>query len=469
MASMVCGVRRVVAGMAASVLVGAVSMGASAQGAVAVPPRLAAPIEVDGERLAVPTPAQAAWQALEVGMFIHIAPQTWQDSEWDNLQTPASAMDPAKLDTDQWVRVAESMGAMYIVFVAKHEGGFCWWPTKTTEYCVRNAAWRGGKGDVLADLSASCKKRGMKLGVYLSPQDKTHAVGVGGKAKDPAKQGEYERIFREQLTEVLTGYGEVMEVWFDGSLVFDVGDILEKHAPNAVVFQGPQATIRWVGNEDGEAPYPAWNAVDSTKKKWGDYVGDNGDPKGDRWLPNECDARLRATWFWRTDNEKTIKSLEKLVEMYEASVGRGGVLLLNNTPDRSGLIPEADAARCREFGEAIRATYGTAISRTSGKGRELVTQPSAPVEIDRIVIQEDIAGAAGEGGGGGERVRKYEVDGLIDGTWKTIARGQSVGHKRIERLSEPVRVEAVRLRVLESVGEPAITNLSLHRLRGVAR
>lgn len=466
MANVARDVRRFLAGLTARLLVVALAFDTSAQVPGVVPPRLAAAIEVDGQRLAVPTAAQAAWQALEVGMFIHLGPQTWQDSEWDNLQTPASAMDPARLDTDQWVRVAESMGARYIVFVAKHEGGFCWWQTKTTEHSVRNAAWRGGQGDVLGDLAKSCKARGMKLGVYLSPQDKTHGVGVGGKAKDPAKQGEYERLFREQLVEVLSKYGEMMEVWFDGSLVFDVGDILEKHAPEAVVFQGPQATIRWVGNEDGVAPYPAWNAVDGTKKKWGDYVGDDGDPRGDRWLPNECDARLRATWFWRTDNEKTVKSLDKLVEMYEVSVGRGGVLLLNNTPDRSGLIPEADAARCREFGEAIRETYGTAISSTSGRGRELVTQPSAPVEIDRVVIQEAISGAAG---GGGERVRRYEVDALIDGVWKRIAAGESIGHKRIERLSERVRVEAVRLRVLESVGEPVITNLSVHRLRGVER
>lgn len=257
---------------------------------------VAALAQPDPALLARPTPAQARWHDLEVGMFIHIAPQTWQDSEWDNLGTPLSTINPDKLDTNQWADIAVSMNAKYIVFVAKHEGGFCWWQTDTTDFSIKHSPWREGKGDVLADLAASCKARGLGLGVYLSPQDKKHAVGVGGKAKDPAKQAEYEQVFRTQLTELLTRYGDMMEVWFDGSLVFDVGDILMAHAPNAVVFQGPQASIRWVGNEDGHAPYPAWNAVKFGAKKWGDYTAADGDPSGDRWLPNECDARIRATW-----------------------------------------------------------------------------------------------------------------------------------------------------------------------------
>ena len=318
-------------------------------------PQLADPITVDGHALAVPTKAQAAWQDMEVGMFVHVAPQTWQDQESDDLSTPLSAINPEKLDTDQWAAVAKSMGAKYIVFVAKHEGGFCWWQTDTTDFSVKNTAWRGGKGDVLADLSKSCQKAGLKLGVYLSPQDRKHAVGIGGKAKDPAKQGEYEKLYRQQLTEVLTRYGSMCEVWFDGSLVFDVGDILEAHAKDAAIFQGPQATIRWVGNEDGVAPINAWNAVKSGTKKWGDYTGADGDLGGDRWLPNECDARMRATWFWETGNAGTLKTVAQLMDMYEKSVGRGGLLLLNNTPDRSGLIPEEDAARAEEFGAEVRA------------------------------------------------------------------------------------------------------------------
>lgn len=421
------------------------------------PPSLAPPIHVDGVALAVPTPAQAAWHDLEVGMFIHIAPQTWQDRETDDLSTPLSAINPHRLDTDQWADVASRMGAKYIIFVAKHEGGFCWWQTDTTDFSVRNTPWLGGKGDVLADLSTSCREYGIKLGVYLSPQDRKHGVGIGGKAKDESRQAEYESLFRRQLVEVLTRYGEMIEVWFDGSLVFDVGDILKQHAPDAVVFQGPQATIRWVGNEDGIAPDPAWNAVKSPVdggKKWGDYTADDGDPAGDRWLPNECDARIRATWFWRTDNLHTLKSVEQLMDMYEKSVGRGGVLLLNNTPDRTGLIPDEDAARSEQFGEAVARAYSRPIAQASGKGMELSVS-IARRQVNRVMIMEDITR--------GERVRRYVVEGRDgDGDWKVLSRGTAIGHKKIDGFPD-AWVTSVRLRVEESVGVPIFRKLSVHK------
>lgn len=392
-------------------------------------------------------------------MFIHLAPQTWQDSEWDSGKTALTEINPDQLDTEQWASVAQAMGARYIVFVAKHEGGFCWWPTAATDYSVKSIPWRGGKGDVMADLAASCRKRGLGLGVYLSPQDKHFGAAVGGKTKDPARQGEYEAMFRTQLTELLTGYGDMMEVWFDGSLVFDVGDLVEKHAPRAVVFQGPRASIRWVGNEEGIAPYPAWNAVKFGTKKWGDYTAEDGDPAGDRWLPNECDARIRATWFWHSDNEDTLKTVPQLMEMYDKSVGRGAVLLLNATPDRTGLIPKADAARAAEFGAEVLRQFETPLASTSGKGSEVVVQPSAAATIDRAVIMEDIRQ--------GERVRRYVLEGEVGGEWKVLVEGSAIGHKRIDRFV-PAAVTRVRLRVLEAVGEPVIRTLAVYRAAGEA-
>ena len=405
--------------------------------------------------LARPTPQQAAWHDLELGMFIHMGPQTWQDSESDRMNVDPAAMNPAKLDTDQWVRTAEAVGARYIVFVAKHEGGFCWWQTETTDFGVRNATWRSGKGDVLADLAASCRKRGIKLGVYLSPADRKHGVGVGGRAADPARQPEYEKLFRQQLTEVLSRYGEMAEVWFDGSLVFDVGDLLTRYAPNAVVFQGPQASIRWVGNEDGVAPYPAWNAVVFPKagKKWGDYTAADGDPNGNRWLPNECDARIRSTWFWRTDNANTLKSVDQLMDMYYKSVGHGAVLLLNQTPDRTGLIPEADARRGAEFGAEIRRRLGTPRTETLAMGAEVNLDVKGGGPIDHVVIMENIAV--------GERVRSYVVEGMVNGAWQQLAAGTAVGHKKIDRIA-PVTVTRVRLRILDAVGTPEIKRIAVY-------
>ena len=196
-----------------------------------------------GGELARPTPEQVAWHDMELEMFIHFAPSTWQDTQHDNLSTPLSAINPEQLDTEQWADVAVAMGAKQIVFVAKHVGGFCWWQTDTTDYSVKNTPWRGGQGDVMKDLAESCRKRGLKLGVYLSPADGKHSVGVGGRAKVPAEQENYNRIYRQQLTELLSRYGEISEVWFDGSNTVPVGDILQKYAPHAMIFQGPQATI----------------------------------------------------------------------------------------------------------------------------------------------------------------------------------------------------------------------------------
>jgi alpha-L-fucosidase len=387
-------------------------------------------------------------------MFLHFAPQTWRDSEFDDGTFPAGKIDPTALDCEQWADVAVASGAKYVVFVAKHEGGFCWWPTATTDYSVKASPWRGGKGDLVKEFSEACRRRGLAFGVYLSPQDKRHGALIGGRTKDASRQADYERMFRTQLTELLTGYGDLAEVWFDGSLVFDVGDLLRAHAPNAVVFQGPQASIRWVGNEEGFAPENSWNAVRFGKKPWGDYTAEDSDPNGDRWLPIECDARLRNTWFWRTDNEAKVKTLAQLMEMYEASVGRGCNLLLNQTPDRTGRIPEVDARRAAEFGAEIKRRYGIAAADTSGKGREFVVQPSAPLELGAVVLQEDLAG--------GERVRAFVVEGQTNGAWKELARGTAVGWKRIVKTPR-TKVEAVRVRVLEAVGEPVLTRLAVHR------
>ncbi|MCB9844808.1 MAG: alpha-L-fucosidase [Phycisphaeraceae bacterium] len=428
-------------------------MGAATAGAFLVGVMTGQPV-TQTRVLPRPTPEQAAWHDHEVSMFIHFAPNTWQDLEYDDLSTPLDQIDPSGLDTEQWVDVAEAMGAEHIIFVAKHVGGFCWWQTDTTEYSVGHAAWRGGTGDVMRDLAESCRRRGMGLGVYLSPADRSQGVGVGGRADDPGAQAAYESLFREQLTELLTRYGDIMEVWFDGSLVFDVGDILDTHAPHAIVFQGPRASIRWVGNEDGVAPYPCWNGARFDPKTWGTLTAADGDPGGLRWLPSECDARMRNTWFWRTDNAHTLKSVEQLMDMYHQSVGHGAVLLLNHTPDPSGRIPEADAARAAEFGAEVRRRYGRPIVETVGRGNRVELFPSAPVEIDAVITQEDITL--------GERVREYVIEGLTADGWIELARGSAIGHMKIDRFA-PRRVAQVRLRVLRSAGEPVIRRLAMFR------
>ena len=406
-----------------------------------------------GEKLARPTPEQAAWHDCEIGMFLCLDPCTWQDLEYDDHSTPLEKINPAKLDTDQWVATAEAMGAKYIVFVAKHTGGFCWWQTETTDYGVRNTPWRDGKGDVMKDLAESCRKRGMKLGVYLSPADAKFGAGGVGRCKTPEAQQRYDKIFRQQLTELLSRYGEMFEVWFDGSSITDVGDILKQYCPKAMIFQGPYATIRWVGNEDGVAPYPNWNSLPLARAKSGVSTGPEGNPDGDAWLPNECDARIRSTWFWNTKNANTLKSVDQLMSMYYQSVGRGAVLLLNMTPDTTGLMPVADVRRAEEFGAEIRRRFGKSIAETSGRGELVELDLGRPTRIDHVVTMENILG--------GERVREYVVEGLADGQWQELCRGSSIGHKKIDQFA-PTEVSKIRLRVVKSAAEPRIRKLTAY-------
>jgi len=417
-------------------------------------PNLARAMHTSGpeRKLAVPTPEQTVWQDLEIGMFVHFAPNTWQGREYDDLSTPLSAINPAQLDTDQWAECALGLGAKYIVFVAKHVGGFCMWQTETTSYGIRNTPWRNGKGDVMADLSHSCRKRGLKLGVYLSPRDDNFGAGTGGQCKAPEMQTAYNALYRRQLTELLTRYGEMVEIWFDGSLVTPVDDILKECAPHAMIFQGPCATIRWVGNEDGFAPYPAWNAVSKSAAESGVATATQSDPNESVWLPFEADVSIRRPdWFWSTQNQRNLLSLDQLLEIYYRSVGHGAQLLLNIPADRRGLLPDADAARAREFGDEIRRRFGQSVAETHGSGDFLTLSFPSPARIDHVILQEDCSA--------GQRVRAYRLEAKAQGNWQTLGTGAAIGHKRIQSFA-PTVADAVRFVATQSVGQAAIRRLA---------
>jgi len=403
--------------------------------------------------LALPTPEQVAWQNLELQTFIHFGPLTWRENSADKHFVTPAEMKPEKLDVEQWVAVAESMGARQIVFVAKHFHGFCWWQTQTTTYGVKELSWRGGKGDVMRDLSACCRRRGMRLGVYISPADDFQKVAVSGRCIDPARQAEYNEAYRQQLTELLTRYGEIGEVWFDGSNVIEMGDILKRYAPHAMVFQSKYATIRWVGNEEGFVPYPNWNAVSEAAAKSGVATGKDGDADGQVWLPTEVDVRMRRDWFWSPDNESSLKSVEELMAIYYRSVGNGASLLMNQTPDRTGLIPEPDVKRTAEFGAEIRRRFGQSVKETRGQGNTVELRFDRPAKIDHVVTMEDIAF--------GQRVREYRIEGLISKEWREIARGSSIGQKRIDPV-KPVEVSAIRWQCAKSVDTPKIIRLAVY-------
>jgi alpha-L-fucosidase len=398
-------------------------------------------------RLAVPSAAQRAWQELEIGMFVHFAPNTWQEKEYDDLSLAPGAVMPT-VEPAQWADTAVALGARYIVLVAKHAGGFCLWQTESTDYGIRGSPWRDGRGDVVAELAAACASRDLKLGVYLSPRDDKHGAGLSGRCATPEAQAEYDALYRRQLTELLTRYGPIAELWLDGSSVVPTGDLVAQHAPDAMVFQGPQATIRWVGNEDGFAPYPCWNALAAEDAGTGVATALHGDPEGDAWMPVEVDVSIRRpNWFWSTTNEKNLLPLDDLIEIYYRSVGRGAQLLLNLPPDRTGRIPAADAARAAEFGDEIRRRFGRPIADTPGLGRELLLSFAEPRRVDHVVLQEEV--------GQGERVRAWRLDGMAWERWQQIGAGSAIGHKRIV----PVRPDGytmLRLRVTDAVGDPVI-------------
>jgi alpha-L-fucosidase len=400
-----------------------------------------------------PTLDQLKWQDLEMGMFIHFAPNTWQGVEQDNLSTPLSEVKPKLLNTDQWASTAVDLGAKYIVFVAKHSGGFCMWQTETTKYSIGNTPWRGGHGDVLADVSASCRKFGLKLGVYVSPRDAKFGAGIGGLCKTPAQQKIYNAIYRRQLTEVLSRYGSMVEIWFDGSNVIPVGDILDRYARHAMIFQGPHATIRWAGNEDGFVPYPAWNSISVTDAKTGVATALNSDPNGSVWMPNEVDVSiLRPYWFWSETKQRNLLSLDAMVEIYYRSIGRGAQLLLNIPPDTTGLMPAEDVTRAKQFGKEIQRRFGKSVAETSGSGESVTLPLRAGSRVNTFLMQEDCSF--------GERVRQYKIEAREAGKWVTLGTGTAIGHKRIQPVS-PTNADAVRLVAVESAARPMIRRLAV--------
>jgi alpha-L-fucosidase len=419
------------------------------------PPILSA--QTAGTGIPLPSAPQLRWQNYEQTMFVHYNPTTWTNREYDDLSLPLSRMNPDKLSTDQWCEVAKSWGAKMILFVAKHTGGFCWWQTTTTEYGVSHIPWKKGKGDVLRMLSASCRKYGLDLGIYVYPGDEKWGAGIGsgGKTADPSKQEAYNQVFRQQLTEVLSLYGPIREVWFDGSCIIDVSDIIKKYASDAVVLQGPQATIRWVGNESGVAPYPNWYTVKSADLKTGVSTALHSDPGGDAYAPVEIDLPLLANgghkWFWAPGTDKLILTPQQLIDVYYRSVGRGAVMLLNSTPDTTGLIPESHVKAYKGLGEEITRRFGKPIKTISGKGNELILDFGKATLVNHAIIQEDLAS--------GQRIRKYVLEGFENGKWVPLSEGSSVGQKRIDPFRNKT-VFKIRIRVTESAGEPVIKSFS---------
>ena len=413
--------------------------------------------EIDDNRIAKPSAIQYEWHEQERIMFVCLDPCTWQGREYDDHSIPLDRINPAQLDTDQWCETAQLWGAKEILFVAKHTGGFCWWQTETTDYGIKDTPYKNGKGDVLKELSESCKKYGMNLGIYVYPGDDTWGAGIGsgGQTSDPSKQEAYNEVFRTQLTEVLSNYGEAIEVWFDGSCVIDVSDILKKYASNSVIFQGPHATLRWPGTESGKLFYPVWNSIKKEDMATGVSTQVHGDPNGDVWAPLETNTTLYDHyWFWSPKKAKKQKSLDDIMECYYKSVGYGSVFLLNSTPDTTGLIPKEDVAFYKTFGEEVDRRFKVPIAEINdSKGQLVELDITQHQRINHLITMEDYRE--------GQRVRAYTIEGYTGGKWVELFRGQSIGRKKIDYFEE-LELSKVRLKVTKSVGEPLIRKFAAY-------
>jgi alpha-L-fucosidase len=411
----------------------------------------------------LPTPQQIAWQAMELNAFVHFGPNTFTDVEWGDGRESPEDFQPTDLDCEQWVTTFKQAGFKGVILTAKHHDGFALWPSKYSNHTVARSSWRGGRGDLLKDLSEACRKHGLKFGLYVSPWDRNHPT---------YGTPEYNDVFVKMLEEVLTAYGPIFEVWFDGAngegpngkrQEYDWPRFIQTvrlHQPDAVIFSDAGPDVRWVGNEAGIAPERCWSMIPSGRYVPGTphykELGE-GREDGDLWVPAEADVSIRPGWFYHAAEDAKVKTPEQLVDLYEKSVGRNSLLLLNVPPDKRGRIAEPDVRSLLSFGATIRRTYGEALAAGAyelASGSFTAEFPS-PVTFDRVSISEDIAT--------GQRVKAFKVEVRSGGNWMEVARGSTIGHRRILPV-EKVNAGAVRVTVLEARAPVARLNMSLHLL-----
>lgn len=439
-----------------------------------------------------PHPRQLAWQELEVQAFVHFGMNTFYDREWGEGTEEPARFNPAEFDARQWVRTFRQAGMKQVILTCKHHDGFCLWPSRYTEHSVKNSPWREGKGDVVREVADACREGGLKFGVYLSPWDR-HEPSYGD---SPG----YNEFYKNQLAELLTNYGPIGEVWFDGACgegpngkrqVYDWEGyiaLVRRLQPDAVIFSDAGPDVRWVGNENGFAGETNWSML-----RRGEFFPGSpnhrqltqGHEDGTHWVPAECDVSIRPGWFYHPAEDDEVKSAAELLDIYYASVGRNGGLLLNVPADRRGLIPEVDVRRLAEFRAAIERDLpkNLAIGKPvwaswAGEGTPQaaaaiadgdphsawcapagITAATLTIELgavegfDRICLQEDIRQ--------GQRVRSFAVDAWDGVNWQTVTEGTTIGYKRLLRCK---RLEAARVRLVirDARAAPVISEIAVY-------
>lgn len=439
----------------------------------------------------IPTPAQLQWQNAELAALV-----CWDLHVFDGelyvqkevrikVVEDYNSFNPQKYDMDQWIRSLKEAGFKIAIFTVSHESGFFFHQSETTPYCMKALKWQDGKGDILRDFKASCEKYDILPAVYIGTRWNAFygihdfkVLGEGAFAEN--RQKHYNRMIEKIVEEIFSRYGDWAMVWFDGGAHGpeqggpDVLSVFERYQPNCLFYHNLQrADMRWGGSESGTVPYPCWGtfpypsigAGESAKKE---ILANNfqilktGDPEGKYYMHAMSDAPLRGNgghdWFWEPNREHIIFPLEKLLEKYYKSVGHNTTLILGVTPDADGQMPEPDVERLKEFGDEIHRRFSNPISSTAGTGTKIMLRLPETQKINQLVLMEDISK--------GERVRKFTLEGKTKEGWKTIFEGSCIGHKFIHTFDN-WEVSSLRLKILESKGEPIILDFSVYRLESL--
>ena len=443
----------------------------------------------------VPTANQIQYQKQEMVGFIHFSINTFTDKEWGYGDESPDLFNPTELDVNQWVTVAKNAGMKELILTAKHHDGFCLWPSQYTEHSIKNSPYKNGNGDIVRELVDACRAQGLKVGLYLSPWDRNHPdYGTP----------DYIKYYRQQLTELLSQYGDISEIWFDGANGGDgyyggareerridrktyyewdsTFQLVKTLQPDILIFSDAGPDIHWIGNEHGYAGETFWSTIVSDSLVIGgsdsDYLN-QGDIRGTSWIIGQCDVSIRPGWFYHSDQDHQVKTPNRLMDIYYKSVGRNGVLLLNLPPDQRGLIHENDVVALTGFTNLLQQTFkpiSTTISSieasstwtgclssylTDGLDSTFwAAGNSAPAslkvkfeekkQIDHIVLKEPIAY--------GQRIISFSVSALIDGQWSIIAQESTIGYKRILKF-KAVMTDQIKIDILSAQSIPAISEI----------
>ncbi|MFM1879153.1 MAG: hypothetical protein RLZZ241_2019 [Bacteroidota bacterium] len=451
----------------------------------------------------LPSPRQLAWHELQYYAFVHFNMNTFTDREWGTGAESPEQFNPSELDARQWAKVAKDAGMQGIILTAKHHDGFCLWPTKTTKHSVKQSPWRNGNGDLVKEVAEACKAYGLKFGIYLSPWDRNNPhYGTP----------EYVTIFHEQLKELLTSYGPLFEVWFDGanggSGYYGGANetrkidnkkyyewetttaLVRKYQPDAVIFSDGGPDVRWVGTEDGWAGETNWSIMkrDEIYPGWERYVELRyGHEDGTHWLPAEVNTSIRPGWYYHAGEDHQVKTLSRLVRTYYESIGRNGNFLLNLPVDKRGVVHETDAARIlalkqqidldfeTELGKSANATASNTRGNSRRFGANLVNDNNPntywatddgvhsgsleleftePTSFNRILLRENIAL--------GQRIKSFSISAKVNGKWQMLDSQTTIGNRRILKVA-PITAKKIRLNIHDAKGPIVLSEFKLFK------